>query len=194
MSGHQGLTWWLRKAPKAFKFRLHTPEGARDILVSSLPKARWAAVCELVTGTGATKVEALDEKGGLIRVTDVQADGEPPEDAAPDEGRSAAVAQVDTNAATLQLFAKLLAEAYEKGAKLQQQAMSDLVTALTKRTEELKREKPAGSPASDGGSGLNLESLMQLAQAVPAIQGAIAAVKGQPAPAAPPAPKPNGES
>lgn len=192
MNEHRsGLTWWLRKAPKASKFRLHTPEGVREIVVASLPKARWNAACEIITATGTTRVEALDEKGGLLRVTDVQGDGEPPEDAPSEASQQAEVAKTTSDAATLQLFARLIAEAYQKGAALQKDAMSDLVRALTQRTDEIKKEKGAVPAAAAQAGGLDLDSLMQLANAVPAIKNAVDAMRGAAAPPAPP-PKPNG--
>jgi hypothetical protein len=96
------LTTWLRQSPHP-----HTVRADGQIVQIGNGGRKWSNLAATIESLGATRVECLDTKGEVIRATSL-------DDDAPAPGVSS---KASTDLSAVQCFARLIAEAYEKGTK-----------------------------------------------------------------------------
>jgi len=118
------LSRWLRKTPQPVQIdadgkRVEVPKHGRN----------WQEVTRTIEALGATKLSALDGQGAILRSVDLSED---------DDGKAQSPELSD-----VQCFAKLIAEAYEKGTKsyapLLESAMS-FIERQGQRLASMERE------------------------------------------------------
>lgn len=107
MSNIGNLAQWLRKTPQP-----HTVlADDQKIPVPHGKGGKWRDICRTIETLGATKIVALDAHGQIIRGGTID-DDEPPEEKKPIDAKSC-----PTCGGSLNHFASLLADGYEKGSK-----------------------------------------------------------------------------
>jgi len=74
----QSIRFWLMRRPRPVKVRLHVGKDISEIETGA--GVSWARVAETVDSMDATKLEALDEKGTLIRACKPDELAEPDDD------------------------------------------------------------------------------------------------------------------
>jgi hypothetical protein len=112
------LQYWLRKTPQpsavlADEKRIEVPKNARA----------WRDLTATIKSLEPSKLTALDGQGNVIRSVVLESD----DDKAP----------VSPEMSDLQLFAKLLAEAYEKGSKSNQPVIDSAMQFVERQSERL---------------------------------------------------------
>lgn len=115
------LTHWLRKAPQpsailADAQRIEVPKNARA----------WRDLTATIESLEPSKLTALDAQGNVIRSIVLEADDAKPTSASPEMS-------------DLQLFAKLLAEGYEKGQRGTQPIIDSAMAMLERHGTRLAR-------------------------------------------------------
>jgi len=101
------LSAWLRKTPQPHFVRL---DGDKKIEVPHGKGSKWRDVIRTIEALGGSKVEALDAQGSIIRATQLDEDE-------PEKKGETPLAVCETCGGSLNHFASLLADGYEKGAK-----------------------------------------------------------------------------
>ena len=139
----QSIRFWLMRRPRPVKVRLHVGKELSEIETGA--GVSWARVAETVDSMDATKVEALDEKGTLIRACKPDELAEPDE-AEPDAAPAPVVA-FDAETERMKLFATLLSNAY-KEANQNAQLRSDMAfNTLAGIVDRMVRRDEANSRA-----------------------------------------------
>lgn len=112
------LPRWLRRAPSAVKVRAMLEDGTERIVNVGDPKdnRRWGKCARTLLGLRAVKVEALDAKGDVLRVVDLE-DDEQAQERADKKKREREAAE----SSRVQI-ARLLKEAYTAGAEAHAEA------------------------------------------------------------------------
>lgn len=127
------LRRWLRRDPRPARFRV----DGRDVAIPSSGNV-WADLESTILALGGTRIEAIAADGALIRATELEsdADGEPVV-TAPAPGQHAA--------SDIAIFARLISEAHDAGAKRHAQAYelafarhTELVAILAQRLSGLE--------------------------------------------------------
>jgi len=130
---------WLFRKPAPALLRCKCVDGeTRTIKVDHASKRKWVDAESSIEAMGATSVEALDAKGNHIRMTAIEQD---PLDAPP---ALPAVAATTPEQKTLEVFARLLAEAYKNGAastehpvRMAFDTLGQLLGLMMKRLDEV---------------------------------------------------------
>ncbi len=105
------LKSWIRRKPVPVQLRVQTSAGERVLALETSGARRFAKAEQAVFALEATRVEALDEKGNVLRVSQLEVESD--EDDAPVKE---AMPESD-HAKMLMLFAKLLKEAADEAAQ-----------------------------------------------------------------------------
>jgi hypothetical protein len=130
---------WLFQAPAPFVIRCKCVDGeVRTIKVDHASKKKWVAAEAAIDAMGASHVEALDAKGNTIRMMGVEREADP-------EAEPSAEAKATTSEQkTLEVFARLLAEAYKNGAastehpvKMAFDTLGQLLGLMMKRLDDM---------------------------------------------------------
>jgi hypothetical protein len=132
--------WLLRKPMPAF-LRCKCIDGqVRTIKVDHASKKKWVDAEQAIDAMGAMSVEALDAKEHTLRLTEIEPD---PLDAPPVAALPVVAAQ-SPEQKTLEVFARLLAEAYKNGAastehpvKMAFDTLGQLLSLMMKRLDEV---------------------------------------------------------
>lgn len=133
--------WLLRKPMPAF-LRCKCIDGTvRTIKVDHASKKKWVDAQEAIDAMGAMSVEALDAKEHTLRLTEIEAD---PLEAPPAIAALPPVAAQSPEQKTLEVFARLLADAYKNGAastehpvKMAFDTLGQLLSLMMKRLDEV---------------------------------------------------------
>lgn len=160
---------WLLKQPRPVSLRLTVGDE-----VSSMPigAESWASIAASVEAMDPDLVECLDAQGHLLRAT--RGSDDQALDPEVTTRQPVLPAMIDVN--TLQLVAKLLAEAYKHSTETAFARLADLFAASNKRSENLEKslataermlrkqfeDQLANAPAEEGG-GLVAQMLSQFA-------------------------------
>jgi len=127
---------WLIQQPKPTALRVTLDGEARIINVGT---QTWARIASTVCALEPQLIEALDERGGVLRATRGETDDTAPE--APTHTPAGPPAMVDT--ATMQLVARLLADAYKHSTEVAFERLANLFDVVSRRTENLERSLAA---------------------------------------------------
>jgi hypothetical protein len=133
--------WLLRKPMPAF-LRCKCIDGTtRTIKVDHTSKKKWVDAEQAIDAMGATSVEALDAKEHTLRLTEIEQD---PLDAQPAASALPPVAAQTAEQKTLEVFARLLADAYKNGAastehpvKMAFDTLGQLLGLMMKRLDDM---------------------------------------------------------
>ena len=144
------LVYWLRKTPQpvavlADDKRIEVPKNNRA----------WRDLTQTIKALEPSKLTCLDGQGNVIRVTTLETEDEKP---APSPEMS-----------DLQLFAKLIAEAYDKGSKSNQPVIDSAMAFVERQSERLA----AAEKENDRLRGVIHKQALQIAELrqVPAPEG-----------------------
>ena len=191
------LSSWLRRPPVPVKLRVTTyDDSVKTVLVPATGGRRFADTAENVQALDPVKIEALDEKDNVIRVTDVESD-------------RPAVAEAEAEGDDqITKLARLISAAHDAGAERHANAyalafekMYGLVTILADRLTSvekawqttLARQAAAATAASSPEEDKPGSAIENLLATVIASGGMGAMAKPSPAPAPAPAPVANGK-
>jgi len=131
---------WLLRKPTPALIRCKCVDGeTRTIKPDPQSKKRWVEAAAAIDDMGATHLEALDAKGNTLRITECERDPlEPAAEPLP------AVASSTPEQKTLEVFARLLADAYKNGAastehpvKMAFETLGQLLGLMMKRLDEV---------------------------------------------------------
>lgn len=202
MSNTSSLRTWLRRTPQPASIRYRTDDDEeRNLRLSPDARNRWRNAEEALLTAKATSVEALDEKGDVLRATrlEVGDDGEPldPDEAEARRDEKNATRAHKEMAGLLDRYGMRLNEAFREGAKASNQShdklvelvdiltskLSEMITNVASLSQKLGKALQAVEDEPEDASKKNEElvgQLVQLAMARMAMQS--------------PSPKPNGAS
>jgi len=124
---------WLMQAPKPHALRI-TCEG--EISLIEVGNTAWVALGKTIAAKSPELIEALDEKGVLIRAV---RPAEEEDDASSSTRATAAATTRDPETIRFELFAKLLAEAYKHANEVAFGKMVELFVVSNKRAENLEK-------------------------------------------------------
>jgi len=124
---------WLMQAPKPAQLRITCGADTSLLEVGSTP---WVQLGKTIAAKSPDLIEALDEKGALIRAV---RPAEEPEDDTSSSARTSAASPRDGETLRFELFAKLLAEAYKHANEVAFGKMVELFVASNKRAENLEK-------------------------------------------------------
>ena len=128
----QTIRIWLIEKPRPVSLRLTCGDEQRLVNVGTNTFVKLAStVCAL----NPTLIEALDERGAVLRAT--QGDADELASEAPAKAPTGPQAMID--AGTLQLVAKLIAEAYKHSTETAFDRLADLFDSATRRSESLEK-------------------------------------------------------
>lgn len=133
----QTIRLWLIEKPRPYSLRLTDSNGETSLVnVGSQTFIRLAGT---VCAMNPTLIEALDERGSVIRATRGEEGDELSADATlPRTAPNAAPAAL-VDVTTMQLVAKLLADAHKHATETAFERLANLFEMVTKRTESLER-------------------------------------------------------
>lgn len=135
----QSIRFWLMRRPRPVKVRLHVGKDISEIETGA--GVSWARVAETVDSMDATKLEALDEKGTLIRACKPDELAEPDDD--DDDAAAATTAPVvvpfDAETERWKLFATLLDGAYKHANEQAFATLAGIVERMARRDEATSR-------------------------------------------------------
>jgi hypothetical protein len=145
MSITSSLRSWLRRPPQPSSIRYRTEDGEERMLkLSAELKNRWRNAEEALLTAKATSVEALDDKGDVIRGTALELgeNGEPldPEEADAKREDRALSKSLRDQGILLDRYGARLNEAFREGAKaanLSHDKLVELVDILTSKLGEM---------------------------------------------------------
>jgi hypothetical protein len=131
---------WLLRKPVPALIRCKCVDGEmRTIKLDPQSKKKWVDAASAIDDMGATHLEALDAKGNTLRMTECERD---PLDAPAEPLPQVAAATPEQK--TLEVFARLLAEAYRNGAastehpvKMAFETLGQLLGLMMKRLDEV---------------------------------------------------------
>jgi hypothetical protein len=123
---------WLMMQPKPHALRI-TCEG--DVSLLEVGNTAWVALGKTIAAKSPDLIEALDEKGVLIRAV---RPAEEEDDTRSSSSSSASVTR-DPETIRFELFAKLLAEAYKHANEVAFGKMVELFVVSNKRAENLEK-------------------------------------------------------
>jgi len=136
----QSIRFWLMRRPRPAKLRLHVGKEVSEIECGL--GVSWARVAETVDSMEAGKLEALDEKGMLIRACKPDELAEPDDDdddAAAAAPAAAVVAPFDAETERWKLFATLLDGAYKHANEQAFATLAGIVERMARRDEATSR-------------------------------------------------------
>jgi hypothetical protein len=114
------LSKWLRKTPQPATIVL---DGAKRLTVGP-GGAKWTELARSIEAAGATKLEALDGQGNLVRAVTIEDENEPAD--RPTELQS-----------DLQVLSKIIADAYEKGTLAPSKLLDSAMTFIERQGQRL---------------------------------------------------------
>jgi len=133
---------WLLTQPRPASVNLTLASGeVRKLPVAPAPN--WAKVAQTIDAMQPTLIEALDAAGNLLRATSpglVDDTEVEPEDPSTESERNAKPSSSDV---PLEVFARLLAQAYAHSTDVAFSRMVDLFAAVNRRSEALERSLDA---------------------------------------------------
>lgn len=134
---------WLRKAPAAVSVNCTTPTGEKVVHIDRKGARCWHEAEMTIAALGATRIEACDAKGNVLRVVDLDP-AEGAEDA--EERDELPVAELSKFGRDLTQMSRLLGQAYKDGSNATKDAyatsfqyMTTLVESVMKRLDGLER-------------------------------------------------------
>jgi hypothetical protein len=122
------LVRWLSQQPQPETIRCVTAEGERAIRVDRKAKRPWGEASRAIETLNATRVEALDSKGNILRVSEL-AVARAVEDSQP-------TSQLQSD---LQVMSQLLARAYEHSTQVAFAQLCEVVRIAFARLDGLER-------------------------------------------------------
>lgn len=125
------LKSWLRRMPQPHGIRYTTPDDEeRELQLSSNARNRWKDAADALEEMGATRVEALDKDGKVLRVATLR-DEEGGELHDPTERQDKAKAKEMTAlASVLDAQGRRISEAYREGAEAASRGQDNLVQVV----------------------------------------------------------------
>lgn len=126
---------WLLIQPRPTTIRITTVDGEIKTLAIA---STWAAIAQSIDAMGAELLEALDEKGNLLRAVKVAS----LDDETTEKGGESAVAKaiaIDGETERFRLFATLISDAYKYGYEVAFTKMVELFGAVNARTESIEK-------------------------------------------------------
>lgn len=126
---------WLLIQPRPTTIRITTVDGEIKTLAIA---STWAAIAQSIDAMGAELLEALDEKGNLLRAVKVAS----LDDETTEKGGENAVAKaiaIDGETERFRLFATLISDAYKYGYEVAFTKMVELFGAVNSRTESIEK-------------------------------------------------------
>lgn len=134
----KALRTWLIQQPRPASVRATSADGVPNAIAID-PAASWVATAESIAALDPTLVEALDDKGTILRAK--KAADLDPEGAtnAGTAGYAARARSDDPETQRLIVFAGLLAEAYKHSNEIAFARLVDMFDAVNKRSEALEK-------------------------------------------------------
>ena len=127
----QALRLWLMSSPKPEQLRI-TCNG--EVSVMAIAGTPWIALGKTLSAKDPEVIEALDEKGVLIRAIKPAEEEDTPEAAT-----AKAPPSTDPETRRFELFARLLADAYKHANEVAFGKMVDLFSVSNRRAENLEK-------------------------------------------------------
>lgn len=129
---------WLLQQPRPSAVRVKSGDDQQTIEVGVM---KWAAIASSIDALDPDIIEALDDKGKLVRAikADQLDDSVDDEDGTTPASKAAASKQLDREMAMLVKFGELLAKAYEHSTSVAFGKMVELFDAVAKRGESLEK-------------------------------------------------------
>jgi hypothetical protein len=149
------ISKWLRKTPQPASIVI---DDGRKVDVGN-KGGRWTEVARTIEAMNATKLTALDSKGDVIRAIVMDGESEDESDVAKVKGES-----------DLQVFAKLVADAYEKGTQAPAKLLDSAMTFIERQGQRLVAQDREIERLRMINSKLSAE-LLQLKALPPEIEG-----------------------
>lgn len=164
------LRSWLRKAPAPHSLRVHGADGAPvELAIQHDDPRKWARVIESLDAMAPIKLEALDPKGKVLRVTlcnDPQGD-EPEESKGPPQGGSRLAelafhlnAAADNGAKHVREASKDAMAAMATITQLAVSSVKDATTAIDRLTRRLERAEAALQQGQAGDGAPDVPSML----------------------------------
>jgi hypothetical protein len=129
------LLYWLRGAPgKPFPsaVRCTCPDGVKTIALDRNVKRPFVQCVRAIETLNATRIEALDHDGNVLRATDIEIESPETDDA---DDRSTAPEPQGKAQSDLVLLSRLIADAYKAGAEQHREFADRAFERLTAITE-----------------------------------------------------------
>jgi hypothetical protein len=175
---------WLSQQPQPVTIRCATPDGERTIQINAKAKRRWGEAARAIDTFEATRIEALDGQGTVLRVCDIELptheEERPP---VPSSQLQSDVVVIMNHLATH------LAHAYEHSTQVAFSHLCEVVNIAFARLDGLERAwtrmlnlqmKTAQGPEEQAEAGeVNLNALLQHFGAS-FLQGKLAGPQGTP--------------
>ena len=134
------LRLWTMQMPRPSCVRVTTTDGAQhELACGPTAKVGWKKLADTLAALDWQLIEALDDKGNLIRATRPERDEDEDESAA--QPMVAAPQGSDPETQRFVLVAQLIAHAYKHSTDTAFERLSDMIEAASKRAEEGDRAR-----------------------------------------------------
>jgi len=125
----KNLNHWLRKNPQPFAV-LALVDGSEKRIELSGGGRQWRDLTKTVEALNASKLTAVDKAGSVLRCLEL--------DVADEDDDKAPVAESETSS-EIKVFAKLIAEAYDKGGKSYEPLLNNAMTFIERQGQRLAK-------------------------------------------------------